>query len=317
DQPMWAADRVVAPTPGSAITLPATANEFAIKALFDRLLGEIRAFSQHENETLTDAWLRMKEMLRNCHGHNLSKGNIIKIFYQGLTEATQEALNFAADGPSNNHTDKIMARMDAMAIKMEAQYEKFLDVVCAVRMNVPLVDVLAGMPNYNKFLKELISNKNKIEQIFAAFLSDESSAMIQNKVPPKLGDPGSFSLFHATSTKLSLAMLWPTLVLALISCRIPYSAIKHSYSNDDTCFSIDVIDDILEEDFDALLDEGSQILHSIDGTILDEKLFTEFDEFITMTADENHVSENPYGEEPRFEKNSPSHNYKINIVDRL
>ncbi|GKF66499.1 hypothetical protein Tco_0193016 [Tanacetum coccineum] len=30
---------------------------------------------------------------------------------------------------------------------------------------------------------------------------------------------------------------------------------KHSYSNDDTCFNIDVIDEILEEDFDALLDE--------------------------------------------------------------
>ncbi|GKE23171.1 reverse transcriptase domain-containing protein [Tanacetum coccineum] len=32
-------------------------------ALLDRLLREIRAFSQHENESLTDAWLRMKEML--------------------------------------------------------------------------------------------------------------------------------------------------------------------------------------------------------------------------------------------------------------
>ncbi|GJZ50575.1 hypothetical protein Tco_0604765, partial [Tanacetum coccineum] len=31
DEPMWAADRVVAPTPGSAITIPETANEFAIK----------------------------------------------------------------------------------------------------------------------------------------------------------------------------------------------------------------------------------------------------------------------------------------------
>ncbi|GJY43216.1 hypothetical protein Tco_0431429 [Tanacetum coccineum] len=41
-------------------------------------------------------------------------------------------------------------------------------------------------------------------------------------------------------------------------------AMKHSYSNDDTCFSIDVIDEILEEDFDALLDEGSKILHSIE-----------------------------------------------------
>ncbi|GJV73854.1 reverse transcriptase domain-containing protein [Tanacetum coccineum] len=46
------------------------------------------------------------------------------------------------------------------------------------------------------------------------------------------------------------------------------STIKHSYSNDDTCFSINVIDEILEEDFDALLDKGKEILHSIKGTIL-------------------------------------------------
>ncbi|GJV29387.1 reverse transcriptase domain-containing protein [Tanacetum coccineum] len=80
DEPMWAADRVVAPTPGYAITIPETANRFAIK----------------------------------------------------------------------------------------------------------------GMPNYGKFLKELVSNKHKLEQISSAFLSDESSAMIQNKVPPKLGDLRSF-----------------------------------------------------------------------------------------------------------------------------
>ncbi|GKB72180.1 hypothetical protein Tco_0933592 [Tanacetum coccineum] len=155
DEPMWAADNVVALTPGSAITIPETANEFAIKgnhltlvkrnqfdgktktdshkhiheflrisdmfkyrdtknevvrlmmfpyhslekqkhALFDQLLKEIRAFSQHENESLTDAWLRMKEMLRNCHGHDLSKGNSIKIFCHGLNEITQEVLNDAA-----------------------------------------------------------------------------------------------------------------------------------------------------------------------------------------------------------------------------
>ncbi|GJV71262.1 hypothetical protein Tco_1491257 [Tanacetum coccineum] len=62
--------------------------------------------------------------------------------------------------------------------KMEAQYGNFLDMIRAVRINVPLIDVLVGMPNYGKFLKELISNKHKIEQICAAFLSDESSAMI-------------------------------------------------------------------------------------------------------------------------------------------
>ncbi|GJT37650.1 hypothetical protein Tco_0937515 [Tanacetum coccineum] len=137
-------------------------------ALFDRLLRKIRVFSQHENESLTDSWLRMKEMLRNCHGHNLPKGNIIKIFYHGLNEITQEVLNAAAggiflyktpnqayqlledkvllkldwaknqktksslkktvaftdEGNSNYDTDKIMARMDAMTMKIDAQYKE-------------------------------------------------------------------------------------------------------------------------------------------------------------------------------------------------
>ncbi|GKB23569.1 reverse transcriptase domain-containing protein [Tanacetum coccineum] len=142
-------------------------SRFFPPALFDRLLGEIQAFSQHENESLTDAWLRMKEMLRNCHGHNLSKGNIIKIFYHSLNETTQEVLNAAAgsiflyktpnqayqlledkvllkldwaknqktkpslkktvafidEGSSNSDTDKIMTQMDAMTMKMDAQYK--------------------------------------------------------------------------------------------------------------------------------------------------------------------------------------------------
>ncbi|GKB71845.1 hypothetical protein Tco_0933257 [Tanacetum coccineum] len=42
--------------------------------------------------------------------------------------------------------------------KMEAQYGKFLDMIRVVRISVPLVDVLAGMPNYGNFPKELINN---------------------------------------------------------------------------------------------------------------------------------------------------------------
>ncbi|GJT21154.1 hypothetical protein Tco_0891091 [Tanacetum coccineum] len=63
-------------------------------------------------------------------------------------------------------------------------------------------------------------------------------------------------------------------------------AMKHSYYNDDACFSIDVIDEILEEDFDALLDEGSSILYSINGTLLEDKIFAKFDEFMAMTIEE-------------------------------
>ncbi|GJU40644.1 hypothetical protein Tco_1193601 [Tanacetum coccineum] len=73
---------------------------------------------------------------------------------------------------------------------------------------------------------------------------------------------------------------------------------------------IDVIDEILEEDFDALLDEGSKILHSIEGTLLEEEIFAEFKEFMAMTADENSDSESDI-EDPPFEKITINTDYKI------
>ncbi|GJU61642.1 reverse transcriptase domain-containing protein [Tanacetum coccineum] len=111
---------------------------------------------------------------------------------------------------------------------MEAQYGKFLDMIRAVRINVPLVDVLAGMPNYGKFLKELISIKHKIEQISVAFLSDESSAILQNKVPPKLGDPRSFLIpcnFNKTFSCNALADLGAS--INLISFQYPVGIAKN------------------------------------------------------------------------------------------
>nr|GEX30177.1 reverse transcriptase domain-containing protein [Tanacetum cinerariifolium] len=91
------------------------------------------------------------------------------------------------------------------------------------------------------------------------------------------------------------------------------STMKHSYSNDDTCFSIDVIDEILEEYFDYLLDEGIKYLHSLEGTPLEEEIFAEFDEFLAMTADEDSDSESDT-EEPPFEKITINTNYKIKTL---
>ncbi|GKG42326.1 hypothetical protein Tco_0476624, partial [Tanacetum coccineum] len=81
-------------------------------------------------------------------------------------------------------------------------------------------------------------------------------------------------------------------------------------SNDDTCCSFDVIDEILEEDFDALLDEGSRILYSIEGTLLEEEIFSKFDEFMVMTTDENFKSESDT-KELLFEKITINTDYKI------
>ncbi|GJR04679.1 hypothetical protein Tco_0527663 [Tanacetum coccineum] len=166
--------------------------------------------------------------------------------------------------------------------KIEERYAKFVDLIKEVRINVPLVDVLAGMPNYGKFLKDFVSNKSKMEQISAAFLNEECSAIVQNKLPPKLGDPGSFLipctlldfviLQMEEDEKVPLILgrpFWHTvdaiirvknkeLNLGVGDDRITFlidKAMQHSHFNNDTCFLMDVIDKVTEEELDALLDD--------------------------------------------------------------
>ncbi|KAL0303409.1 UNVERIFIED_CONTAM: hypothetical protein Sradi_6209000 [Sesamum radiatum] len=50
------------------------------------------------------------------------------------------------------------------------------------------------MPSYARFLKEVISNKKKWEGGKKVNLNEECSGILQNKLPPKLKDPGSFSI---------------------------------------------------------------------------------------------------------------------------
>ncbi|XP_058008221.1 uncharacterized protein LOC110661940 [Hevea brasiliensis] len=50
------------------------------------------------------------------------------------------------------------------------------------------------MPPYAKFLKEILSNKRKLDDYKIVALTEECRAILQNKLPPKLKDRGSFSI---------------------------------------------------------------------------------------------------------------------------
>ncbi|KAK4391379.1 hypothetical protein Sango_1915700 [Sesamum angolense] len=52
----------------------------------------------------------------------------------------------------------------------------------------------SGMPSSAKFLKEVLSDKRKWKGGEMVKLNEECLAILQNKLPPKLKDPGSFSI---------------------------------------------------------------------------------------------------------------------------
>ncbi|XP_075106812.1 uncharacterized protein LOC142179827 [Nicotiana tabacum] len=61
-------------------------------------------------------------------------------------------------------------------------------------MNITFTEVLTQISAYAKFLKEILSSKRKLEEITVVKLNAHYSAISQNKIPQKCGDPGSFTI---------------------------------------------------------------------------------------------------------------------------
>ena len=61
-----------------------------------------------------------------------------------------------------------------------------------LEVNIPFVDALAQMPNTVKFMKEIMSNKKKLEAYVTVDLFESCNTVIQRKLLEKHKDPSSF-----------------------------------------------------------------------------------------------------------------------------
>ena len=63
-----------------------------------KLRNEIASFTQHESESLYEAWERYKELLRRCPHHGLPDWWQLHSFYNGMTHSTRILVDAAAGG---------------------------------------------------------------------------------------------------------------------------------------------------------------------------------------------------------------------------
>ncbi|GJW02826.1 hypothetical protein Tco_1561682 [Tanacetum coccineum] len=134
DEPMWAVDHVVAPTPGSAITIPETANEFAIKGNALKLPWSQFVQRQYYQNLLSRSQRNNPKVLNAVAGgiflyktpnqaYQLHEDKVLLKLDWAKNQKTKSTLKktvaFADGGSSNSDTDKIMARIDAMTLKMD------------------------------------------------------------------------------------------------------------------------------------------------------------------------------------------------------
>ncbi|GJZ31069.1 reverse transcriptase domain-containing protein, partial [Tanacetum coccineum] len=104
--------------------------------------------------------------------------------------------------------------------KANDQIEKFYKIFQDMSFEISLVDALILMPKFTSTLKALIGNKEKLSEMARTPLNEHCSAVILNKLPEKLGDPGKFLIpcdFPRMEECLALADLGASINLMPLS----------------------------------------------------------------------------------------------------
>ena len=90
----------------------------------------------------------------------------------------------------------------------EEEEKDVLETFRKVQVNIPLLDAIKQIPKYAKFLKKLCTTRKRIQEKEVVHVSENVSAILQRKLPPKCKDPGSFTIPCVIgNTKFEHAML--------------------------------------------------------------------------------------------------------------
>ncbi|CAM8900229.1 unnamed protein product [Rhodiola kirilowii] len=78
--------------------------------------------------------------------------------------------------------------------KLDKEHEVFTKMLKKLYVYMPFHELIKKAPLYNKFLKEILSNKRTIEEDDPHLLNHECSALFSKQIPQKAMDPGKFTI---------------------------------------------------------------------------------------------------------------------------
>ncbi|GJS77993.1 hypothetical protein Tco_0727874 [Tanacetum coccineum] len=140
--------------------------------------------------------------------------------------------------------------------KLNVQIEKFYEIFRDLSFEISFTDALTLMPKFASTLKTLIGNKEKLSEMARTPLNENCSAVILNKLPKKLGDPGRFLIpceFSGINTCNALADLGASINL------MPYFVWKDLSFPEltPTCMTLELADRLITEPIEHDKLEGS------------------------------------------------------------
>ncbi|KAL2922221.1 Tumor protein p63-regulated gene 1 protein [Bienertia sinuspersici] len=159
----------------------------AITTRSGKTLGEVRPPSDNTTKT-NDENVGKDEGNDNVESNNLDgeSSEPTPITMSKDSEVTKDG------PPPYNQKLPYLARFEIA--KLDDQFAKFLEVLKKLCVNIPFTEALKKMPTYAKFLKDIKTKRRELASVERINLTESCSAIIKNKLPTKLKDPGSISI---------------------------------------------------------------------------------------------------------------------------
>ncbi|GKC82021.1 hypothetical protein Tco_1137738, partial [Tanacetum coccineum] len=175
--------------------------------------------------TANDAVLRnMQNQGQNLQSQMANLTDMLSKFVTANTASTSGSGtlpgNTTRSGSRNPNPEPNVTPVCAPKEKANDQIEKFYEIFRDLSFEISFTDALMLMPKFASTLKTLIGNKEKLSELARTPLNENCSAVILNKLPKKLGDPGRFLIpceFTGITTCNALADLGASINL------MPYS----------------------------------------------------------------------------------------------
>nr|GEX54444.1 reverse transcriptase domain-containing protein [Tanacetum cinerariifolium] len=124
-----------------------------------------------------------------------SKAYVQPLVTQSETSVSEPVVAIvSAPMPNLKSSIPYLSRRDNERRREQAneQIEKFYEIFKDMSFEISFTDALILMPKFASTLKALIGNKEKPNKMARTPMNEHCSAVILNKLPKKLGDPGKF-----------------------------------------------------------------------------------------------------------------------------
>ncbi|XP_070010884.1 uncharacterized protein [Nicotiana sylvestris] len=76
----------------------------------------------------------------------------------------------------------------------DRMFNKFLSMLSQIQLNIPLVDAIRDIPKYAKYINDIVAKNRRLTEFEIVVLTEECTLRVQNELPQKVKDPGSFTI---------------------------------------------------------------------------------------------------------------------------